>query len=132
MEIRDPSGLASRLDELRELKDGWLDGSGRSLNSTDLARFESLFAAQYSSELPRPFVYPTTEGGIQLEWTSGSIEVSIEVELHTGKGQYHHLDLATGAAIDLSIDLHQPSWVKQFSTSMRDATERENISDTST
>ncbi len=72
---------APRLLYLAHLRDGWLDGHGRapSYVALDAAR-DLLMRLQERKELgAMPGVFPTEEGGIQLEWASGDRVVSVEV-----------------------------------------------------
>ncbi len=89
------SDLLSRLEELRNLKEGWLDGAGRAPSIVGLDWFEKAFEANYPDDLPQPFVYPTAEGGLQLEWSLGGQEVSLEVDLELRTGSWHSLHLQT-------------------------------------
>ena len=58
------TSFSSRLNELRTLEDGWLDGKGVAPSSTGLDWLEQRFVSNYSEELPSPFLYPTAEGGV--------------------------------------------------------------------
>jgi len=58
----------ARLDELRRLNAGWLDGEGSPLNPAALAELGELFELYYPADLPLPYMFPTVSGGIQLEW----------------------------------------------------------------
>lgn len=93
--ILDPNDVPARLDELRELKDGWLDGKGLAPSSVGLDWFAKSFEGNYPEELSLPFVYPTAEGGVQAEWTLGEHDLSLEVNLTSHQGQWHSLNLKT-------------------------------------
>jgi len=56
-----------RLAELEKLPTGWLDGKGAALNPVCVAAARDVLA---SLESP-PGVFPTPEGGVQLEWRGG-------------------------------------------------------------
>ena len=93
--VLEPNDLSSRLQELRNLKEGWLDGTGLAPSVVGLDWFEKAFEANYSDDLHQPFVYPTAEGGLQLEWSLGGHEVSLEVDLEHHTGTWHSLNLQT-------------------------------------
>ena len=92
------SGLAnfsSRLNELRTLENGWLDGKGLAPSSTGLDWLGQRLESHYSNGLPQPFLYPTAEGGVQIEWSIGGCEASLEIDLASHQGQWHCLNLKT-------------------------------------
>lgn len=92
----DPLDVLSRLEELSLLQDGWLDGQGKALDQQGLDWFADSFSRLYSEELPWPYVYPTVEGNIRLEWEFETRELSLEVDLHDRTGEWHVVDVATG------------------------------------
>ena len=96
--ILDPLDVPSRLYELRELKDGWLDGEGVAPDDNALDWLSRRFDRLYSDELPLPHIYPTAEGGVQAEWSFSSHEVSLTVDLATREGEWHVL--ATGTDVE--------------------------------
>jgi hypothetical protein len=62
-----------RLEALKGVPDGWLEGSGYSPKETALvAAREVLARLLVDSEVPRPSVFPTPDGGVQAEWTRGA------------------------------------------------------------
>lgn len=79
--IEDPEDLAAldeRFMELEELQKGWLDGEGIAPTTAALRRARiTLAELLLRLEVPRPRLYPTPEGGVQAEWTSGDCEVSV-------------------------------------------------------
>lgn len=91
------TSFSSRLNELRTLEDGWLDGKGVAPSSTGLDWLEQRFVSNYSEELPSPFLYPTAEGGVQIEWTIGGCEASLEIDLANHQAHWHCLNLKTAA-----------------------------------
>lgn len=107
--ILDPLDAALQLDELRALEDGWLDGEGIAPPADGLDRLAAGFEEHYPDELPLPHIYPTPTGGAQLEWTFGSNEVSVEVDLTTGVGEWLEVDVSSGRAEAESLNLHDSS-----------------------
>jgi hypothetical protein len=83
------------LEELKALKDGWLDGSGKAPPPEGLDWLASVLTSRYPPALPLPYAYPVENGGIQLEWSIKHREISLEVDLSTKSGQWHALDLDT-------------------------------------
>ena len=92
----DPLDIETRLEELAQLQDGWLDGKGRALDEASLVSLAQAFDERFSPDLPLPYLYPTPEGGVQAEWTLGSWEVSLEVTLPSLAADYQAVHTATG------------------------------------
>lgn len=104
--LLDPLDVPSRLEELSLLKDGWYNGSGKALDPSKLAKFADSFSLYYPDDLPLPYVYPTVEGHLQLEWNLGFKEASLEVNLDNLQSEWHSVDISTRedeiATFDLS------------------------------
>lgn len=94
-----------RLDVLRSLKKGWLEGGGKAPSDKVLNFVYDKFTDEES--LPMPYIFPTEAGGIELEWTCGSNDVSIEIQPDL-TSEFHILNLGTGEdhfeEVDLSDD----------------------------
>ena len=87
--------IPTRLEEFRSLEDGWLEGHGKAPSHEGLNWIEAAFARHYPLELPLPYLFPTEEGGIQAEWSLGSNEISLEIDLGSHVGFWHVLDMTT-------------------------------------
>ncbi len=101
--LLDDLDIPARLDELRLLKPGWLEGQG----VPDLAGldwFAEEFERQFPADLPLPFVYPTEDGGLRLEWDV-SDDLSIDVDLTGRTGAVHALDSVTNEEASSQLDL---------------------------
>lgn len=110
----DALDVLARLDELRLLKAGWLEGTGHALSVAGIDWFSDLFSRHYPDDLPSPFVYPTGEGGIRLEWSGEGSEASMEVDLENRQAHWHTLELATDEETERTLTLDQPeewSWL---------------------
>ena len=84
--------IPARLEELAQLKDGWLEGQGKGPSAEGLRWLVEQFQHGYPAGLPLPFVYPTPEGGIQAEWAIGEYDLSLEINLGTHQGHWHCLN----------------------------------------
>jgi hypothetical protein len=71
------AALDSRLSELRETGDAWLDGQGLAPQQAALDKAYATLAELMRLDVPRPRLYPTVEGGVQAEWTMGPFEISV-------------------------------------------------------
>lgn len=111
--ILDANDVGARIEELRALKNGWLDGSGFAPSADGLTWFSQSFEMRYPEDLPLPFIYPTAEGGVQAEWSLSTREISLEINLDAQTGEWHDLDTAAGDADTQTLNLAQPEeWVK--------------------
>ena len=54
-----------------------------------LDKFAAAFAAQFPSDLPLLYLYPTVEGGLRLEWPVHGKEASLETALPLGPAYWH-------------------------------------------
>ncbi len=105
-----------RLDEFRNLKNGWLDGKGLAPAKDGLAWLLEQFETMYSEELETPYLYPTPEGGVQAEWTIGSWEITLEIDLAEHRGEWHQLDLTSDKEIFEELNLDEAdiwSWINE-------------------
>jgi hypothetical protein len=71
-----------RLDELRALRDGWLEGDGMTPDAVVVAHAREVLTRLLvdNRERPRLKLYPTPDGGIQAEWTIGDCGAALIFE----------------------------------------------------
>lgn len=74
-----PAEWSERLVELQTLEKGWLDGVGKEVSRKLLREVESLLLEFLDSQVERPYIFPTEEGGVQLEWPFVRGEVTVIV-----------------------------------------------------
>lgn len=99
----------ARLEELRGLQDGWLDGKGTAPPDEGLDWLADAFGRHFPDDLPLPFLYPTAEGGIQAEWSPKPHEITIEIDLASHKGEWHGLNMDTDVEESRDLNLDDPS-----------------------
>jgi hypothetical protein len=104
----DALDVSTRLEELSALEDGWFEGQGQAPTEEDLAWFASMIEQYYEDELPLPHLYPTVTGGIQAEWSLGSTEATLEVDLASRTGSWHALNMSADDENDRDLDLVKP------------------------
>ena len=111
LEEIDALDVPARLEELRALRAGWLDGEGKQPSGEGLAWLAETWAAKYPADLPNPYAYPTPDGEIQLEWTLGPWEVSAVVNLETKNADAHALNVQSDVERVVAADLtSSPDW----------------------
>lgn len=114
--LLDPLDVLSRLDELRQLKDGWLEGRGCAPAPSGIDWLCEVFSRNYPDDLPQPFVYPTEEGGIRMEWELAPWDASLDIDLARHQGHWHALRTDTAEETERRVDLDQPDqwqWLAQ-------------------
>jgi hypothetical protein len=111
--LLDPLDVPARLDELRLLKNGWYDGSGRAPSSAGIDWLSAKFLQLYPEDIRLPFAYPTPEGDIRLEWSLGPHDVTLDVDLATHKARLHALNLDSDEEVEDELDLDAPpEWAR--------------------
>jgi len=102
----DPGG---RLDEFKALKNGWLNGKGIAPAHKELDWLADAFQHNYPDELPLPYLYPTAEGGVQVEWSVDGWEITLEIDLTQRQGEWHALELSSEAEETHMLKLNEPN-----------------------
>ena len=117
----DQMDVCERLESLKSLEDGWASGTqlarqwdaaySKAPDSEGLDWLAAQFTQFYPDTLPRPYIYPTPEGGVQIEWPLGEQEASLEIDLRTHSAEWQCLDFGTSATVDRTLGLDTPaSW----------------------
>ncbi len=111
--LLDINDVPSRIDELRFLKDGWLDGIGKAPLEEGLNWLSNQFDNYALEEMPLPLVFPTEDGNIQMEWSFNFFDISLEIDLVSKKAQLHMLNLQTEKENLNSFNLNEASlWIE--------------------
>ena len=103
--LLDPLDVPACLDEFRILKDGWLNGEGSPPSHEGLDWLAESFERCYP-DAPLPYVYPTVEGGVQMEWSLGSKEISLEITLANHSAEWFWTDVASDDENERTLDLN--------------------------
>ncbi|WP_299343143.1 hypothetical protein [uncultured Pseudoxanthomonas sp.] len=104
-----------RLDELAELKEGWLEEGAPAPSKTTIdATRPFLEALTQSSGISSPFIYPSAEGGVALEWTLGDWEISGTLEADSSILHLHALNMESDQEITHELDVAQENSVVEF------------------
>lgn len=106
----DEMDVSFRLNEFSDLKDGWLDGKGVAPSKKFLQKIDFDFEKYYPSDLSLPFLYPTGEGGVLAEWTSGDNEISLEINPNDYSAYFHSLNMKTDDEKYEDIILSKSGW----------------------
>ena len=90
--LLDALDVPARLDEFRNMQDGWLEGKGVAPAHTELDWLADIFERNFPDDLPLPNVFPSPEGGIEAEWSLGSQSVIFEIDLNNHRGDWLQFD----------------------------------------
>jgi hypothetical protein len=82
---RDLSGaveerIAQRLERLLELESGWGEADAKRPGPDVVATAARLIYQAISAGLPEPELFPVPDGGVQVEWRAGPVELELEIE----------------------------------------------------
>jgi hypothetical protein len=93
IQFLDPLDVPSRLEELSMLKKGWFNGEGEAMNPQAIQWFSQSFDKNFDPSLDQPYVFPTQDGNVQLEWSNSKNELTIEINLNAKTAELHSLNL---------------------------------------
>lgn len=114
--LLDQLDVPTQLDEMRGMKDGWLDGYGTAPSGDGLDWLSAVFSRHYPSDAALPHAYPTPEGGINMEWSVGQREIGLEIDLKKRRGEWSWDDIGTGASEEKDLYLderHSWEWIAE-------------------
>ena len=105
--VLDPLNISSQLDDLRSLKDGWMEGGGSAPSQAGLDWLDDRFEELYPCNLPPPYIYPTYDGGVQAEWSLGAREVSLSVNLLDHSAEWVSVDISIEDEDEATLNLDE-------------------------
>lgn len=100
LEIQHNFTLASRFDDLAELKKGWYDGAGLVPAAIALAQIAEKFVAHFPERTQLPTVVPTQDGNLLVEWDAIG-EPTVDIDLSSFTASFHAFG---GDASDIEKD----------------------------
>ena len=127
--VEDPLDIRHQLESLEKLKDGWADGIqpavdwgngyGLAPSAEGLEWLGGRLDKLYEQRLPKPYLYPTPEGGVEVEWSMGPIMPSLEIDLITHGAEWHCLDTSTGHSYEHDLELDTPEALEWLANELR-------------
>jgi hypothetical protein len=72
--------VQTRLDELAGLSGGWDGHDAKRIDQLALTLACRLMQQALHAGLPEPELFPVPDGGVQLEWKAGALELELEIE----------------------------------------------------
>ena len=105
------SRIREQVVEMRSMKDGWLNGSGKAPSDEGLDWMIEKFRILTVFGSPVPYLYPTESGGVHSEWSLDQREISLEIDLEKKTAYWHDLDLDTDEVIERPVNCeHSGDW----------------------
>jgi hypothetical protein len=105
--------LATRLEAMSLMADGWYDGKGSAPDKDKLAAIAGTLIGAYPEHLPLPLIAPTPEGNLLLEWNLPG-DPSIDLDLQSMSAAFHALS-AGGDEVEQTFVLDHPEkWQHLF------------------
>jgi hypothetical protein len=114
IEVQPDFYLASRLEAMALLADGWYDGQGIAPDKEKLAGITSAIVGTYPEQLPLPLIAPTPEGNLLLEWNLPG-DPSIDLDLPSLSAAFHALPHG-GGEVEQTFVLDRPEKWKDLFT----------------
>jgi hypothetical protein len=106
--ILDPLDVWVRIDELKLLREGWLNGKGHAPKHDGLDWLAQWFQKYFVGDEPFPHLFPTPEGNVLAEWDCKPWSPSLEIDLSTKKAEWHLLNVESDREEERIIDLRLP------------------------
>ena len=103
--VLEPLDIHARLEELRLLKQGWLDGEGEPFDPAGMDWVESSVRDYYTPGTPLPSIFPSPDGQLVFQWRTANASATLEIDLGGRTGYWHVLNLKTKADSDEDLDL---------------------------
>ena len=101
----DPLDIRARMEELKLLRHGWLDGKGLASPPPALDWIAASFEERYPDDLRLPYLFPTPTGRVLAEWSLAPWSLSLEIDPVTKRGEWHALNLDTDQEDEKDLDL---------------------------
>ena len=86
--VLNPLEVRPRLNTLRDLPIGWMDGVGVAPSHEGLSWLSDTFEKLYPQSAPSPHTYATPDGGVQMEWSFGTNVSVLDIDLNAQKGEW--------------------------------------------
>ncbi len=74
------NSLLTKIGQIGELEENWDSYGARRIDPRCAEATTNLLLSVLNSDTPKPFVVPTSRGGIQLEWHRAGVDLEVEVE----------------------------------------------------
>lgn len=100
-----PHRVRARVEELKLLRHGWLDGKGLAPPPATLDWVAAAFEERYPDDLRLPYLFPTPAGRVLAEWSLAPWALSLDIDPGARRGDWHALNLDTDEEVEKELDL---------------------------
>ena len=100
--------MERRVAELKELKDGWYENDGIAPSHVLLDWIVAHIKKYFTYDIPLPYMYPTFEGKVSLEWDINDWNINIEVCMND-ESSFHSLNTETEEFYEYDLE-HEEDW----------------------
>ncbi len=105
--------IATRMDELAQMQDGWFEGQGMAPDPEKMAVVADKLVADYPERLILPNIVPTQDGNLLLEWDADGTP-SLDIQLDSFQASFHAF-APNGADIERDFNLgNAADWQSLF------------------
>lgn len=104
--------LSAAIDDLNNLKDGWLEGRGIAPQRLNLERLSEDLVDVFPPRIQYPAVVPTEEGNVSLEWIKPAARVELEVNFSEKRLELYATDIEADTFVEESFALED--WAGAF------------------
>lgn len=112
LEVVPHYALTSAIEDLNNLKDGWLEGRGKAPLGLYLSMLADELAEVFPPGIDYPAVVPTEEGNVSLEWIKPSARVELEANYKENRLELYATDIDTDTFVEESFD--RTDWTGAF------------------
>ena len=106
-----PLDIKAQVEELKALKNGWLDGRGLAPDQDGIEWVAAAFSRNLPDCISYPYLYPTAEGGLLAEWSIDQRAISLEVDLKHHTGAWHELEMDSDHVVERNLNLeNEEDW----------------------
>ena len=115
--------VPARLDSFRTLTQGWMDGLEPAPDPDGLQWLADSFDSLYPDDIPLPYIAPTHEGGVEMEWSVGGCSAILEINLDARHGEWLLIDSAFDVRSEFEVDLAASQGWDRLFEAIRQVTE---------
>ena len=111
-----PRDIDGQVESLRAVPAGWADGYGEAVNRDGLAWLHHVMLTKISfGDDIMPYMYPTEDGNVSVEWTIGSVVADLEINLDTHQALWGQSNRVSHENFERDLNLDEESdweWLK--------------------
>ena len=111
---------AGKIVELLELPSGWNSHSAKPIAPQNASQAIQLLAEFLGPDTPAPLIVPRVQGGIQLEWHSGGINIEVYIDA-PGKVSFYAEQAGMNEAVEAPLSGNESilgDWVNRIPLEM--------------